>query len=64
MRKKSRKIFIVLALTAIAGVTAGVVCKRVKNKKRAVYAFDDGFDDEDTLIECTVHYENEDRASA
>ena len=59
-----KKIFVVVALTAIAGVTARAIYKRLKNKNRVVYAFDDGFDDEDALIECTVHYQNEGPASA
>lgn len=62
--KKSKGIPMALVAVALVGIAAAVIYKKKQCKKGVTYAFDDDFDDEDKLIECTVRYENEGRASA
>jgi hypothetical protein len=53
-----------VAIIALVGIAAAVIYKKRQTEKAVTYAFDDDFDDEDRLVECTVRYENEGRASA
>lgn len=62
--KKSKGLPMTLAAIALIVLAAAIVYKKQKNKKGVIYAFDDDFDDEDRIIECTVRYEDEGRASA
>ena len=62
--RKSKGIPMAVAIIALVGIAAAVIYKKRQTEKAVTYAFDDDFDDEDRLIECTVRYENEGRASA